>query len=855
MVVMISGVNGEETYDYTLLIYMNGSDLESEYHAGSDDLLEMIRADVPDNVAVIIQTGGTRDWHSNQYGLPTISASKIQRWRLTDDDLELVENVGNYNMGAAETLSDFITFGKSTYPSDQYSLFMWNHGAGAVYGYGVDEVHDYDTMTLDEMQTAFELSAIQDGSQFDLIGFDACLMASVEVGHVLAPYASYLIGSEELEPGHGWNYTPILNAIDKDADIGPVALGKVITTGFAEQAKQMGTDQAITLSIIDLDQIDEVVLAIDGLLQRVQEGLATEGLKEQLLKYRLDAESYGEGGSGSGEAIPDSDMVDIVDYTASLQALYPIEVAEVIAAVDEAVVNNLNSQYKPNASGLSMYFPARDQETMVIAAGVLDLIDMSKVYVEFIQTVSNIITGTNVTLEIDTETSVVLENDGIDGDNQYYYFQMEESDLAAVEAIYTVMGRIDKTDNDNIQYLARDLIDDEAIGTDGKIIGETLDYWVQINGIDVAMYYEDHDASGVVSYTIPIMLNDTDANLIVLFDEANPKGHILGAKVIDENHVNIQNRSLIQLKATDNIKFLYEYDLYDLFNNYYYYDGWYYIDEITVGDGLELMWQPLGVGEYAYCFEILDIYGEITTTDWLSYEYYEAAVESNVVDSVIWDNVEEETAVDETIGQNENGDNVYEDYDYPWLLNGVAPPSEWALPYINTAYNNNLLTNNTFDQFGESITREVFCELVVNMYETSIDKSIAISSLDVFSDTQNREIVKAYQLGIVSGYGDGRFGPDDLITREQLMTMFYRALVKLDGSLLDYYYPQLSFDDAGQLSTWADEPSRLLVYYELIDGIGNNQLAPQNNATIEQSIKLVNGVYEFYIVNTLPSDI
>lgn len=162
------------------------------------------------------------------------------------------------------------------------------------------------------------------------------------------------------------------------------------------------------------------------------------------------------------------------------------------------------------------------------------------------------------------------------------------------------------------------------------------------------------------------------------------------------------------------------------------------------------------------------------------------------------------------------------------------------------------MTDSAFEGFTEDVTREVFCELVVNMYETITDRTIAISDPDAFTDTSNIEIVKAFELGIVTGYGDGTFGPDDLVNREQLITMFYRALVLLDESLLDYYYPGLAFEDASTLSLWAEDPARLLVYHELINGVGDNRLAPKNNATLEQSIKLVNGVYEFHVTYSMP---
>ena len=55
---------------------------------------------------------------------------------------------------------------------------------------------------MDEIERAFQRSR---PGTFDLVGFDACLMASVEVAKIIEPHAKYMIASEEVEPGHGWH--------------------------------------------------------------------------------------------------------------------------------------------------------------------------------------------------------------------------------------------------------------------------------------------------------------------------------------------------------------------------------------------------------------------------------------------------------------------------------------------------------------------------------------------------------------------------------------------------------------------------------------------------------------------------
>jgi len=53
-----------------------------------------------------------------------------------------------------------------------------------------------------------------DNKKFELLGFDACLMGNIETVSSLNQFANWYIGSEEQEPGHGWNYTPIVQALN-----------------------------------------------------------------------------------------------------------------------------------------------------------------------------------------------------------------------------------------------------------------------------------------------------------------------------------------------------------------------------------------------------------------------------------------------------------------------------------------------------------------------------------------------------------------------------------------------------------------------------------------------------------------
>lgn len=190
-------VSSPPTATYTALVYMVGSDLESGKDptqppagAATSDLAEMMQVGSSSTVNVIVETGGATRWQNVQ-----ISNTSVQRWRIASGSLELKGDLGNLNMGDPATLKNFITWGVANYPADKYVLILWDHGSGAIgtsgVAFGSDENHGGDGLSLPELQQALQNAYATTGKKFDVIGFDACLMATVEVASTIRPYASY----------------------------------------------------------------------------------------------------------------------------------------------------------------------------------------------------------------------------------------------------------------------------------------------------------------------------------------------------------------------------------------------------------------------------------------------------------------------------------------------------------------------------------------------------------------------------------------------------------------------------------------------------------------------------------------
>ena len=106
---------------------------------------------------------------------------------------------------------------------------------------------------------------------------------------------------------------------------------------------------------------------------------------------------------------------------------------------------------------------------------------------------------------------------------------------------------------------------------------------------------------------------------------------------------------------------------------------------------------------------------------------------------------------------------------------------------------------------------------------------------DVRAEDWYGEAVRwADSVGVVTGYGNGKFGPNDTITREQMAAMLWRytGSPRVDGSLS-------SFTDGAQTSSWAQPAMIWAVEEGLITGVGNDRLEPRGQATRAQAATIL----------------
>ena len=172
-------------------------------------------------------------------------------------------------------------------------------------------------------------------------------------------------------------------------------------------------------------------------------------------------------------------------------------------------------------------------------------------------------------------------------------------------------------------------------------------------------------------------------------------------------------------------------------------------------------------------------------------------------------------------------------------------PSDWAVNEVNNAKNAGIITSAVTKNYQKDITREEFCELVVKLYEKLTNKS-AKAGTDIFTDTDNQEILKAYNLGIVKGVSSNQFAPYNNITRQEICVMLVRCIdVAIENADINDFNNN-SFADNNKIADWAIDYVNYAYDNGIMKGVGNNCIDPLGNATCEQSVLLAYRIYSTY---------
>ena len=606
---------------WTIFVYLCGTDLESDdgYGAATSDVLQMCQAEASDNVRFVFQTGGTSQWANEIF-----SNDACERYVVQDNDIVLVDSAPLTNMGDPATLKDFLDWGVENYPAEKMGFVFWDHGGGSITGACVDELNEGDTLYLSEMNTAFSQVYANMTDKFEFIGFDCCLMGTAETANVLSTYARYFYGSQESEPGSGWDYTAIGNFLAENPSANGGELGKVLADSFYDECAAAEQEDGCTFTIIDCEKFDDFAIAFNDYAKELYEAAASD--LAGIVRGVNNAENFG----GNDKSEDFTNMVDIGGIVKNCSSY--ADGSNVLAALDNCIVYNKNGSSHSGASSLSVYYPLQVEgsEELKVFSGIC----ISPYYLSLVDMVAKGYTGNGYDNQVFFTEDGDWSNEDCDSecyDDSYFddesYGESGESSLIA----FAQYPGFDEDgyygfvlDENALDYTASvsalilmDLGDDQLLE-----LGETYDVyadwesgyfcdnfdgkWLSLpDGSLLSMYIVEAGDDSTI-YTSPIELNGKRTNLRIV--QSGDSVKIEGAwDGIDEN--GMAAREVKKLNAGDEIAPIY-YILGDDDS-----ESTYTADAYEWANGDNVIYAQLPNGDYYYAFSIDDIYGDYCMTD------------------------------------------------------------------------------------------------------------------------------------------------------------------------------------------------------------------------------------------------
>ncbi len=330
------GVCSAQGTNVLFSVYMIGSDLESKNGEATKDLMEMLNGIKNENITLLVAFGGSNKqyWHGVKYADLQCLYEDSLDGIFGNDNCYLYKNE-SANMGDYITLWHFLEFLKN-YTYGRSILIFWNHG-NAYLGFGNDENHN-DTLELWEIGNAL----LDSNQYFDIIGFDACLMASLEVAYTLKDFANYMVASEDIEPGHGWDYEAILNYISNNINVTPLDWAVKIVDSYFENPNHAKYSK--TLSVLNLSVINRVVEVLDSVSFNLTENLFKN--IEEIGRAIHRTKKFGKNIKNNTEV-----SIDLLDFAINIGN------TSLINALNAFIVYSRSDIDKPKAFGVSICSP------------------------------------------------------------------------------------------------------------------------------------------------------------------------------------------------------------------------------------------------------------------------------------------------------------------------------------------------------------------------------------------------------------------------------------------------------------------------------------------------------------------
>ena len=604
---------------FTLMVYMCGTDLEGEGGSASGDIMEMAASKFKgEKLNIVILTGGTKQWKIKDIGRNTCNI-----YTLEGETLVRQATFGRQLLSDPRTLMTFVNYASTIYPSDKYALVFWDHGGGPVWGYGVDEMakKEKNSLFVPELNAALANSALAQ-KKAEFIGFDACLMATVETAQQLQRYAKYMVASEELEPGFGWDWR-WLRTLSENTDKDILISLKEIVNRFVDCCEENSGwffDFSGTLSVIDLSKIDPVAVALSDLGTEANGIFNSHKKAVAFQKGRAKTKSFGDLGDDGN-----FDVVDLGDYAENLYAAFPNRAEALKKAVVDAVVYAKHSSSVSLATGMTTYFPYNAsfneaQGTWPVYASLYKNVNAIAGHTSFLTRFGQcLVPVAPVPREHKKRAGTKAAKGGVEATLP------AEDEAQAVEAKFVLWRELEPGSDYFVRLLVDKDVQSEGGKYNAKFDGKLMSFQ------DEFIYVREKDRNektGVITYDSPAYLNGVKVRVLIRRDAKNKDGKIVGAlRVAGPDGSKVASKTVMPVKKGDKLQFRYWANLWTKPGDEAKYAGqpthkWVKGKEITVGDSLALKKKAVGKELYLATFWITEM-----TADMKLNNYYTQKLE------------------------------------------------------------------------------------------------------------------------------------------------------------------------------------------------------------------------------------
>ena len=588
----------------------------------SEDISEMTADTWPENVKIVIQTGGARKWDNQM-----INPNRTQRFLYHNGQFKEVSDMAMQPAADSKTLADFISFCDTEYPSDHRMLVLWNHGGGP-FGYGYDSVFG-GHLTLNDIREALSDVYKPDinNAPFDIIGFDACLMSTIEVTHALHGFADYYCLSEEMEPGDGWDYTTWLTAMANKQTLNAAQVGKEIADSYmdyyiANNIRYGENLNNVTFSVIDAAAAEKLYGSYNEFAKKLLKDAAGD-ISVLATAGRCANNSTRYGGAYHGEF----NTIDLGNYVNLMIDEYPDECSRIRKLIDEAVLYHRENGCLEDSTGIAVYFPAQVDTLNGLLYyldyhnGVCENEDVRTLYYykqagcltdEMRKYVATLTDKVPQNLDISLFRKFTGADPKFDEAGFLIPVDDELSEMivdSRMELIY-----IDEKKEELIDYGM-----DKAVKPDGEghLTSDFGGEWIHLN--DVPLYVEVVSTTGsAIEYKAHVSYDQQEAYLLISRDLDTDELSLMGVRVVNnDTEVMAASRSTMELENGASIEPIY-----------------YVIDmntgsetaqtgkKVTYNDWIDLSFEPIRDGRYLATAVISDQRGDSYYSEVMGFTAY-----------------------------------------------------------------------------------------------------------------------------------------------------------------------------------------------------------------------------------------